>query len=1211
MSTPDQENESLEPTLDVETAPMMEPAAKLGPAAPASAVPSARYWQAQSMAESLHRDFESARQRGDIPAMRERFYILARYYGRTLAILRHALADRKEELLCAALRNLIALHQPLHHMHDIAPTRVPLALTLDREQREQLLEDLLIEVLHQASRPLPLAELTERLNDLHLLADVKPDDLQPHLENLRDGGHLESTGEGYARTSRAYGAINLDRAGLQALVGEGFYRQCERAGLHGLADIAGRRQAFRDFFTRATGFGPASADLFAAAAGELLASPAAEGEHTPWRHRDLIGSLFPRPYQYDAFAIFRGYGYQGQVIEAPTGSGKTLIGMMCIQDWLRSLAPGESILILVPTVNYQQQWFGEICQKATGLGLVPDAVFTGTPLSLETETRGSAASPAILVMTYAALAQTGSGTGKGGFDQNSIETFLQGNKVRYVVLDEVHKVVEDLQNVSADVTRLLTEWLRDGSFRGLIGFSGTAAAYRERFAKLGLELVYTLGAAELIAYGFVAPFAELGVPFAFSEREHRVRELLEEYKKLLREFTGLLGGKCLRGWFAAIPLETRMSIGRDLLGMYAGRSDQDQALRERLKNWESGGKIKLSELPLVNMVQIAGSLSDAALAARAGVAEPFAELAGRLGRLRAELKTQVYLPDLGMLLETEGFGTTLDGAALLRLPQVGLAQAARAAAVREKLAATCVGLYGSLKNFYLRAGEGRVDCIKAIIQAERKIRPVSGIIIFDQGKRLAWEKGPAVPGFSGVAGLFAQLQGDRRFTAMAALSSEIYLPRDAGDPLPQRIADYIRTRIMEEELGEGFWGLVTRATGLEGEAKQRLYQSWQQILGLYLRELKPVRAARPGEFNGWVLKRLRKEIRRLRPGEATEKRLLERLRPKYPHLQKWLETFFDYALLATQFQEARVAQLQQVGGTPRDFFVIKMPPGDRKLLMYELTARIVDAEELPVNTIIVSSWARTGWNVLAPNLLIDATATRNVTAWQQLRGRAMRARASWDGTCYRLVMQLLGSRASRLEAGGDLPADVLATVRELRSGPHPERRLDEPSRQLLLEARRQAREAAEGRRINSGDMRDPLSRRIRQGDLEELSESERVQLVTELMLARNKVTHIYELVKASGGSPQIVLDRQSGSWRRIDAIAAKHSREYSVNPLDGRYGAGEGHAPLLFAGDPGRDLPSALEAHLARELKGRDPLIVRGWLEAMAVERCDPDLSDR
>jgi hypothetical protein len=77
-----------------------------------------------------------------------------------------------------------------------------------------------------------------------------------------------------------------------------------------------------------------------------------------------------------------------------------------------------------------------------------------------------------------------------------------------------------------------------------------------------------------------------------------------------------------------------------------------------------------------------------------------------------------------------------------------------------------------------------------------------------------------------------------------------------------------------------------------------------------------------------------------------------------------------------------------------------------------------------VNTIIVSTWARTGWNVIRPNVLIDATATRDVTAWQQLRGRSMRAMRTWTNDCYRLVLLLMGSRPMGLEGADGLPPDV-------------------------------------------------------------------------------------------------------------------------------------------------------------------------------------------
>jgi hypothetical protein len=49
-------------------------------------------------------------------------------------------------------------------------------------------------------------------------------------------------------------------------------------------------------------------------------------------------------------------------------------------------------------------------------------------------------------------------------------------------------------------------------------------------------------------------------------------------------------------------------------------------------------------------------------------------------------------------------------------------------------------------------------------------------------------------------------------------------------------------------------------------------------------------------------------------------------------------------------------EAEQIDGR---FAVMRMPSGDQKQLTYDLTARIVDTGELPVNTIIVSTWART------------------------------------------------------------------------------------------------------------------------------------------------------------------------------------------------------------------------------------------------------------
>ena len=139
----------------------------------------------------------------------------------------------------------------------------------------------------------------------------------------------------------------------------------------------------------------------------------------------------------------------------------------------------------MPTSNYLQQWTGELCYKSIGLRLSPEMVFAGTPNQLERFQKRTGSHPAILLMTYTALSQAGSAIGKGGFDIDSIEMFLQGANVQYVILDEVHKVAENLKSVSSDVIRLMLEWLHDGSLQRLIGFTGTAEAYRSRFEQAG------------------------------------------------------------------------------------------------------------------------------------------------------------------------------------------------------------------------------------------------------------------------------------------------------------------------------------------------------------------------------------------------------------------------------------------------------------------------------------------------------------------------------------------------------------------------------------------------------------------------------------------------------------------------------------------------------------------------------------------------------
>lgn len=384
---------------------------------------------------------------------------------------------------------------------------------------------------------------------------------------------------------------------------------------------------------------------------------------------------------------------------------------------------------------------------------------------------------------------------------------------------------------------------------------------------------------------------------------------------------------------------------------------------------------------------------------------------------------------------------------------------------------------------------------------------------------------------------------------------------------------------MRGEVAEAIYGLTMQGISLTEKNRARLQKQFTQLIDDYIPTLSNIHARRPGDFRKRVLNPLRRTVRRLKLG-ADGQRLLMRLDLRNVHLVGLVQTFFDYALIARHFRKAHLAELEQVSGARRKFFVVKMPSGSRKQLMYDLTARIVDDESLDINLIIVSNWARTGWNVIKPNVLIDATATRDVTAWQQLRGRAIRALRTWNNDCYRLILQLTGNRSLGFSDEDELSEDVARAFEEVSHLEDQKEQIDAPLQALLKEV-----------------APPELLERINKKGLDGLDSQERNQLAIALMRRRNKVTHIYELLKAYGSTIQLTFDRPSRKWRRRDNIALKHENEISVQPFTGEKMTGAGHAPILYAKDPRADLPAMLQERVQEAIGGADKVIVAGWME--------------
>jgi hypothetical protein len=127
---------------------------------------------------------------------------------------------------------------------------------------------------------------------------------------------------------------------------------------------------------------------------------------------------------------------------------------------------------------------------------------------------------------------------------------------------------------------------------------------------------------------------------------------------------------------------------------------------------------------------------------------------------------------------------------------------------------------------------------------------------------------------------------------------------------------------------------------------------------------------------------------------------------------------------------------------------------------------------------------------------------------------------------------------------------------------------------------------------------DALRERLSRGELDGLTGEEREVLAIALMLSRNKVTHIYELINAAGATRQVVYDRQARVWQRRAAIASKHAYESAVDPFGDQIVRGEAHAPLLYAGDPRTDLPAHLQDRVVEAIRDRDAAYVAGWFTA-------------
>jgi hypothetical protein len=314
-------------------------------------------------------------------------------------------------------------------------------LVLDRAGRDDFARDMVSRALQESAEPLELDQVVTRVNELAAMTLAKGT-VQRLLKDLVDSGYVEITSRQtrcYARTPRVYTEMDQNTSGLRTMLGPKLHAYLEEAGLRGFNDIVAQPSTFRPLFSQITGLGQSSAALFVDLAATMLEDRA--GQASSWSFTDLIGSPYPRPYQYEAYAVFRGYGYAGQLVEAPTGSGKTMIGMMCIQDWLNDLRPGQSSWCSFPPAITCSSGLASCAANPSGCDCRPRWSLRNTQ-PVGAFPKAHRRPPGDLLMTYTALSQAGSAVGKGGLTSTRLRCSCRAN-VQHIILDEVHKVAEN------------------------------------------------------------------------------------------------------------------------------------------------------------------------------------------------------------------------------------------------------------------------------------------------------------------------------------------------------------------------------------------------------------------------------------------------------------------------------------------------------------------------------------------------------------------------------------------------------------------------------------------------------------------------------------------------------------------------------------------------------------------------------------------------
>ncbi len=244
-----------------------------------------------------------------------------------------------------------------------------------------------------------------------------------------------------------------------------------------------------------------------------------------------------RKYQREAFEKWVEAGFRG-IIVLPTGAGKTLVGLKCI-EYLK-----VKTLILVPTIELLNQWRDKIV-----------STLNPPPNTIGVYGGGRREIREITIMTY---------------DSASINLWKYSTYFGLIIADECHHAV------SPSYMRALEE--STAPYRlGLTATPFRSDGLHKNYEKIIGGIVYTLSHVELQEEGYLAKHVEKKIYVELSREEY------EEYRRLIEKYLEYCNRK-LRG----------VKDPRERFRRVLAMASRDPEAREALRAKNSARKIALS-----------------------------------------------------------------------------------------------------------------------------------------------------------------------------------------------------------------------------------------------------------------------------------------------------------------------------------------------------------------------------------------------------------------------------------------------------------------------------------------------------------------------------------------------------------------------------------------------------------------------------------------